>query len=150
MRIFSVPYLGSSVPMLLSDAEATARGIDPGTGLSWPPDPSPVPSDPTAWTRPGTDEWLRWLAPIVVDRCLTGTITRTSTGAVTSAPVVWPDGATGALTGTPSGAAPGTLDRWTVTYVPAVGSAATVTQPLVTRDSSGGVTIRPALTITRS
>lgn len=75
-----------------------------------------------------------------------GTITRDSNGAATSAPVIWPDGTVGTYTATTvSTAFPGAVDAYTITY----GSPATktYTQPAVTRDANGAVTVRPALTV---
>jgi hypothetical protein len=72
-----------------------------------------------------------------------GTITRDSNGAATSATVTWPDGTTGAYTGTASASFPGAVDSYTITY-----GTLTYTQPTVTRDSTGAVTSRPAITVT--
>lgn len=68
------------------------------------------------------------------------------TGALLSATVTWPDGTTGTFTGTPSADLPGALDGWTITYGSPV--IRTYTQPTVTRNSSGDVTARPAVTVT--
>ena len=77
---------------------------------------------------------------------IAGTLTRDANEAVTSAPVVWPDGSTGTFTATTvSTAFPGAVDAWTVTYGSPV--TRTYTQSLVTRDAAGAVTIRPAITV---
>lgn len=77
-----------------------------------------------------------------------GTITRDANGAATSAPVTWPDGTTGTYTATTvSTAFPGAVDAYTITYAPAGGTTKTYTQPAVTRDTTGAVTNRPALTV---
>jgi hypothetical protein len=73
---------------------------------------------------------------------IVGDITYTN-GAPTSAAVVWPDGTTGAFTGTPSVAFPGSLDSYTITY----GTTRTYTQPTVTRDGSGNITNQPAIVL---
>lgn len=76
-----------------------------------------------------------------------GAIARDANGAATAAPVVWPDGATGAYAATSvSTAFPGAVDAYTITRVVG-GVTTTYTQPAVTRDAStGAVTNRPALT----
>ena len=71
-----------------------------------------------------------------------GTITYAD-GAPTSAAVLWPDGTTGVYTGTPSATFPGSIDAYTITY----GTTRTYTQPTVTRDASGNITIQPAITV---
>jgi len=68
-----------------------------------------------------------------------GTITYTS-GAPTSAAIVWPDGVTGAYTGTPSATFPGSIDAYTLTH-----GTTTYTQPAVTRDANGNITNQPAI-----
>ena len=79
------------------------------------------------------------------DLIIVGTITRDTNGAATSASVVWPDGATGTYTGTASSTVLGAIDTYAITHV---GSPTkTYTQPTVTRDSSGAVTVRPAITV---
>lgn len=69
-----------------------------------------------------------------------GTITYTS-GAPTSAAVVWPDGAAGTYTGTPSATFPGSVDAYTITHGTTI-----YTQPAVTRDAAGNITTQPAIT----
>lgn len=76
---------------------------------------------------------------------ITGTITRDSNGAPTSAAVVWPDGTPGTFTGTPSTVL-GALDGWAITYGSTV--TKTYTQSAVTRDGSGAVTNQPAIVLT--
>lgn len=74
--------------------------------------------------------------------------TRNANEAIVTANVVWPDGTPGVYTAdTLSGAFPGATDAYHVTYVPAVGLAKTITQPLVTRDTAGAVTAQPVLTV---
>lgn len=146
MKLYTVTYLGRPVPMLLSDADAVAAGLDTATGAAWPPAASPA-SAAVGLLTPGSDAWLTAWAARIAD-LLTGTITRDAQGVVASAPIVWPDGRPGTFTATPTGT--GLLDGWTATYVPASGATATVTQPLITRDANGAVTTRPALTIARS
>jgi hypothetical protein len=80
------------------------------------------------------------------DLLIVGTITRDASGAATTAPVVWPDGTPGTYTATTvSTAFPGAVDAYTVTYGSPV--TRTYTQPTVTRDASGAVTARPAITV---
>lgn len=89
---------------------------------------------------------LQWAAN--PDSLISGAITRDANEAATSAPVIWPDGATGTYTATiVSTAFPGAVDAYTITHVLS-GTTLTYTQPAVTRDVVGGVTNRPAITIT--
>lgn len=83
------------------------------------------------------------------DLLIAGVIVRDANGAATSAPVVWPDGTVGTYTATTvSVAFPGAVDAYTITY----GSPLirTYTQPAVTRDGNGAVTVRPAITVTEA
>ena len=81
------------------------------------------------------------------DTLIVGTITRNANEAATAAPVVWPDGLNGAYTAdTLSSAFPGAVDAYHITRVGS--STVTYTQPLVTRDTAGAVTLRPAIVIT--
>lgn len=73
--------------------------------------------------------------------------TRNSDGAVTSATIKWPDGATGTYTADMlSTDFPGATDGWHATHVLA-GATLTVTQPTVTRDADGAITAQPDITI---
>lgn len=93
----------------------------------------------------GDGNLLAWAGN--VDALVTGVVTRAASGAALAAAVTWPDGATGQYTATTVSAAfPGAVDAYTVTYV-ADGTTRTITQPAVTRNASGAVTNRPALTI---
>lgn len=77
---------------------------------------------------------------------IAGTITRDAGGAATSAPVTWPNGSVGTYTSlTLSSAFPGAVDRYQITYGSPV--TKTYTQPLVTRDASGAVTVLPAIVV---
>jgi hypothetical protein len=58
--------------------------------------------------------------------------------------VTWPDGSGGTYTRTAKNATWLTVDAYTITHTV---SGKTVTQAAVTRDSSGFVTVTPALTI---
>ncbi|NOV28004.1 hypothetical protein E5S69_31455 [Cupriavidus necator] len=72
--------------------------------------------------------------------------TRDANGAITTASIKWPDGTSGVFTtDVASTAFPGAIDAWHATY--AGTPAKTVTQPAVTRDSNGAVTVQPAITI---
>lgn len=72
--------------------------------------------------------------------------TRDANGAITTASIVWPDGTAGAFTtDVASTAFPGAIDAWHATY--AGTPTRTVTQPTVTRDANGAVTVQPAITI---
>lgn len=74
-----------------------------------------------------------------------GTVTRNTDGAPVSANVVWPDGATGVYAGEPSEDFPSVVDSYTVTKSGT--QTLTYTQPMVTRNASGDITSRPAITI---
>jgi hypothetical protein len=74
-----------------------------------------------------------------------GSVTSDGNGAPTSASVVWPDGVTGVYSGTASGTFPGAVDSYTLTRSGA--PTITYTQPAVTRDASGYITNRPAITV---
>lgn len=75
--------------------------------------------------------------------------TRDGNGALVSADIVWPDGATGVFTATDlSTDFPGAVDGWTATYLKE-GVTITVTQPVVTRNVDGAVTAQPVIVITR-
>ena len=75
----------------------------------------------------------------------TGAITRDGAGAALSASVTWPDGSPGIYSGTASEAFPGAIDAYTITRTGT--PTRTYTQPAVTRDTSGNITNRPALTV---
>jgi hypothetical protein len=73
--------------------------------------------------------------------------TRDANGAIVTASIVWPDGATGTFTtDVASTAFPGAIDAWHATHVLG-GITKTVTQPAVTRDVNGAVIAQPAITI---
>lgn len=75
-----------------------------------------------------------------------GSVTVDVDGAPTSATVEWPDGVAGVYSGTASATFPGSIDAYTVTRT---GSpTVTYTQPAVTRNASGHITNRPAITVT--
>lgn len=77
------------------------------------------------------------------------TITRNSDEAITSAIVVWPDGASGIFTtDTLSSVFVGAIDAYHVTYIPETGPTKTVTQPLLIRNDSGSVINQPDLILT--
>lgn len=75
----------------------------------------------------------------------TGAISRNANGAPTSATVTWPDGVAGVYSGTASATFPSAIDSYTVTR--ASTPTQTYTQPGVTRDASGNITNRPAITV---
>jgi hypothetical protein len=65
-------------------------------------------------------------------------------GVVSSGTVKWPDGTAGVFTATSINTTFSAIDAYTVTY-PA--GSHTVTQPAVTRDADGNVTVKPALVV---
>lgn len=80
------------------------------------------------------------------DEIAVGAVTRSANGAATGFGVVWDDGATGVFVGTESTSTPGAIDSYTVTHVLG-GVTTTYTQPALTRNASGAVTARPAMTV---
>ena len=72
-------------------------------------------------------------------------INRDSDGVPTTAVVKWPDGTAGVFTTVTKNTTWLSVDAFTVTY--AGTPSKTVTQSAVTRDSSGAVTTKPALTV---
>lgn len=83
----------------------------------------------------------------VPDILIVGTISRNSDGAATTASLVWPDGDLGVFTATVFNATfPGAVDAYTVTKIHNAVTT-TYTQPTVTRDSTGAVINRPAITV---
>jgi len=71
-------------------------------------------------------------------------ITRDANEVVTSATVKWPDGSGGTFTATTVNSTWFAVDAFTITHTL---SSKTVTQAAVTRDGGGGVTVKPALTV---
>jgi hypothetical protein len=74
---------------------------------------------------------------------ITGSITRNSSGVVTSAAVVWSDGTTGTYTSLTFDSATGAVNSYQITK-----GSAIYTQPTLTRNSAGAVTNRPAIVVT--
>ncbi len=72
------------------------------------------------------------------------TPSRDSDGVITTATLTWPDGSAGVFTTVVKNATFLVIDSFTVTHT---ASGRTITQPTMTRDSNGNVTVRPALTI---
>lgn len=81
----------------------------------------------------------------VPEALFAGSVTVDANGVPTSANVKWPDGTVGVYSGTASGTWLGALDAYTITY--AGTPTKTYTQPAVTRDASGFITNRPAITV---
>jgi hypothetical protein len=71
-------------------------------------------------------------------------VTRDSNDVVTSATVKWPDGSGGLFTATAVNATWHLVDAYTITHT---ASGMTVTQAAMTRNSTGAVTAKPALTV---
>jgi hypothetical protein len=94
---------------------------------------------------PGGADWLKLHAGGNLDALITGVVTRDANGVATSASVVWPDGSGGVFTATSVNATWRAVDAYTVTWTGS--TTKTVTQPAVTRDSTGAVTNRPAMTV---
>ena len=72
------------------------------------------------------------------------TITRDSNGTITSAAVVWPDGAVGTFTTLATSDDGDDIDSYQITHSL---TGKVVTQPAVTRNAYGDVTVKPALTV---
>lgn len=76
---------------------------------------------------------------------ITGTITYDSKGNInTPVSILWVSGATGVLNVTRD--SNGNATTWNATHI-LEGITKTITQPMVTRDSLGNITIKPAITI---
>jgi hypothetical protein len=76
------------------------------------------------------------------------TITRDVNGAMTAADVLWPDGLPGVYTADViSSIFPGKVDGWHVTRIDGV-TTTTYTQPTVTRDDNGDITVIPVVVVT--
>jgi len=71
-------------------------------------------------------------------------VTRDSDGVATTAVVKWPDGSAGTFTTTAKNTTWIAIDAYTVSHAD---SGKTVTQSAVTRDSSGAVITKPALSV---
>lgn len=71
-------------------------------------------------------------------------ITRDADGVPTTATVKWPDGSAGTFTTVTKNATWLAVDAYTITHT---ASSKTVTQAAVTRDASGDITVKPALTV---
>ncbi len=101
----------------------------------------------------GTGSWAK-LAATVADELLkewaeseayeATSLTRNSSGVVTSATVKWPDGSAGTFTATTVNSTFNAIDAYTITHTT---SSRKVTQAAVTRNSAGEVTTKPALTV---
>jgi len=144
-RYTIVVKVGSSVEMGTFDVDIT--GVDQSNPeyLSFNNDDGShaLPNTPPA--LPGLPTNYSVFA-MNLDNIISGTITRDSNGAATSASVIWPDGTPGTYTATTvSSTFLGAVDAYTVTY--GSPTRVTYTQSAVTRDASGAVTIRPAITV---
>lgn len=93
-----------------------------------------------AWLLPSLKSWTYSEAFSV-----TSIVRDSATGVAVSANVTWPDGGTGVYT-VDILSTRGTVDAYHITYVNGSVSK-TITQPAVTRDTSGAVTVQPALVI---
>lgn len=74
---------------------------------------------------------------------IVGNVTLDANDAITSADVLWPDGTQGTFTALVlSTDFPGAVDSYQITY-----STVTYTQPTVTRNTHGYVTVRPEMVV---
>lgn len=120
-----------SVPDISEVDYASLVPLDPST-LEPSPELQPAWIDAQNLSLAGTPELL-----------MVGTITRDAYGAPLAADVAWPDGTMGEFAGTPSTEFPGAIDGYTITH-----GAAVYTQATVTRNPSGEITAKPAITLT--
>ncbi|UIF90854.1 hypothetical protein [Cupriavidus sp. UYPR2.512] len=72
-------------------------------------------------------------------------VTRDSNNVLLSANITWPDGTSGVFTTDAVNGVTPAIDAYHVTYFGT--TTKTVTQPAVTRDANGSVTVQPAITI---
>lgn len=70
-----------------------------------------------------------------------------SNGLMTSGDIEWPDGATGTYTVDAIDTGTGNANAWHATYRNQQGVSFRITQPLMTRDSSGAISVQPDITI---
>lgn len=90
---------------------------------------------------PKSDPSLLPLLAKTPEQLITGTIVRDSAGRVQTADVLWPDGTTGTYTTLVVGPSGG-VDSYKITY-----GTKTFTQPTITRDSNGNVTLIPQIQV---
>ena len=72
--------------------------------------------------------------------------TRNANNVITTASIVWPNGATGMFTTDTINTTFNAIDAWHATHILS-GTTKTVTQTAVTRNSSGAVTAQPTITL---
>lgn len=72
-------------------------------------------------------------------------VVRDSNGVLLSADIVWPNGVAGAFVTDSVNSVTPAVDAYHATYLGT--TTKTVTQPAVTRDANGAVTVQPAITI---
>lgn len=92
---------------------------------------------------PGADDWL--LEAAQSEGYEMTPITRDVDSVITTGTVRWPDGTAGVFTTVTKNNTWLTVDAYTLTY--AGTPAKTLTQPLVTRDANGAVTVKPLIII---
>lgn len=81
-----------------------------------------------------------------LDTLISGSITRNSNGAATSAGLIWPDGSVGTYTALVlSSTFSGAVDSYSVTYGNPVTN--TFTQPTITRDNTGASITIPTIVV---
>jgi hypothetical protein len=95
-----------------------------------------------AETQATLSRWAR-----LPDALIFGSITRDSNDTMLTATVIWPDGTPGTFTTDVTSVDwPGAIDAYHITYgSPTIN---TYTQPLMTRDTSGGVIVVPDIEVT--
>jgi len=71
---------------------------------------------------------------------------RNANNVITTASIIWPDGATGTFTADTINTTFNAIDAWHATHILS-GVTKTVTQTAVTRNASGAVTAQPAITL---
>ena len=143
---FVVPTLGLSIPVVSTDGlEAAAQAAADEANAA---KNSAADSATAAQQARDAAQGLGGLtqAAKMPDTIITGAVTRNADGAVTEAPVTWPDGTPGTFTATTlSTAFPGAVDGYQITYGSPVSK--TFTQPTITRDATGAAVNVPAITV---
>lgn len=145
------PVATDTIGPVLAHSKGAATGdllVRGGDGLFAPTQSLPVSQLPSSVGSgsPPSPNWLL-IAWTLAEAFVLSPVGRDANDAITTASVVWPDGATGTFTtDTASATFAGSIDAYHITYVWGGGSK-TITQAAVTRDAGGAVTVQPTPTV---
>jgi hypothetical protein len=139
----SLAVWGGYNPVLATGARGTATGLieefDSGVSVG-----VKVGDGATTWNQlvwVGASALTDW-AKTTAWRITGSAVYDANTLELSSAAIEWPDGVAGAYTADTLNLTFATTDAWHATH-----GAQTVTQPAVTRDASGNITVQPALVV---